>query len=477
MSFVLSRHLTEARQGDVVSVGYSQAPGLDLYELTSPGGFTINVKRLGIGDSIPNTSWPVGVFVTFQNYVEVQNIGTTNVVIRPEADIQGIWSLILEPLGFTGGTPVGSSIPKGALIETVNANEAGEIENVGSSVNGDIYAVVPLGEFAYILKKRSIQSIQSVGIGAGTFFLRPEILDEGVVGRYAWCRCSDREIAFIGHKNIYVYGGGQNLRAVGQQHWYAFAAEVDWARADEIVAHHNRHRNEVWFSYPVTGGLGPRVLIWNYVEDSIVIDKYPEAMSAITAIGRIDWELAPTWDSLSLTEKCTDSAKRWYDYVDVAEDEYALIGIEGDTGNPVIGESENQTYPRLLLHGRVWSRSSSDECELSAIPSLVETPDFDFGDPSVWKYIDTVYLALYGRSNVAAGSTLSVSVGARDNLLSPLRWSPPQSISVVEASAAPTKINTTMSGRYLRLRFQSNHVGANWGISSYHIIGRRGGTY
>jgi len=72
---------------------------------------------------------------------------------------------------------------------------------------------------------------------------------------------------------------------------------------------------------------------------------------------------------------------------------------------------------------------------------------------------------------------LTVTVGARDNLNSPIRWSEPQELSITEAGSGPTKINATVSGRYLRLRFASEAVGANWGITAYHITARRGGTY
>lgn len=462
--------------GDVVSVGPEDEPGQDLYEVVQAPSFILTLRRLGVGDRAPGTVFAESTYVSFQNYVEVTNTGTEPVAIPPEASVTVVTSLSLEPLGFTGGTQPGRSIPAGAVVETVNANESGEMQNVGASVNGDILGVVTLAEFAYVLKERCIQSIQSVGPASGTFFFRPEILDEGPAGKYAWTRCSDREIAFVGSKGIYVYGGGQNLRAVCSQHWDAFRDEVDWARADEIVAHHNRRESELWFAYPTHDG-ATKVLVWNYSEDSVVVDSYPADLNGITALGRVDWELAPTWESLDPSEKCNGSQKRWYEYVDTPEREYTLIAIGGDSGSIMLGEDPDANVPRLLVHGRVWSRSSRDDCNPQSIPSVAETPDFDFGDPAVWKYADTLYLALHGRENVAAGATLTVSIGGRDNLLSPVRWSSPQSISVSAAGAAPTKINATVSGRYIRLRFESNTVGSNWGISGYHLYARMGGTY
>lgn len=466
----------EMQATDIVSVGPSADPGQDLYEITNPPSYSVTMKRLGIGDKAAGTLWASGTVVSFQNWVEVENVGSDDVAIPGEATVSVLDSLILQPLGFTGGTAVGAKIPAGTAVETINANESGEVQNVGSAINGDIFGCVTLAEYCYILKKRSIQSIQSVGQAAGTFFIRPEILDEGPIGRYAWCRAGDREIAMIGNKGMYMYGGGQNLRPFAIQHWEDFRDEVDWARADEIVAHHHRRDNEVWFAYPTKLG-ETKCFVFNYVENSVVLDRYPTELNGITALGRVDWELAPTWESLDVTERCNGAAKRWYEYIDVPEREYTVMAIGGDAGKTVLGEDPNETYPRLLVHGRVWSRSSNDDCNPTAISSFAETPDFDFGDPILWKYIDTVYVVLNGKPNVPSGATLTVTVGARDNLNSPVRWSEPQEISVAEAGSGPTKINATVSGRYLRLRFASETVDANWGITAYHITARRGGTY
>jgi hypothetical protein len=476
LTLTFDRIPTEFFAGDVVSVGPLDEPGQDLYQIKSAPSYATTLTRLGIGDRVRGSIFDAKSYVSFQNWVEVENTGTTSVSIPAEAAVSVITSVVLEPLGLTGGTDVGKPVPAGAVFETLDANDAGELANVGSTINGDILAVVTLAEFAYILKHKSIQSIQSVGPTNGTFFLRPEILDEGPVGRYAWCRYSDREVAFIGSKGFYIYGGGQNLRQFGLQHWFAFREELDVSRADEIVSHHNRANNEVWFSYPTLAG-ETKVLVYNYVENSVVVDRYPTDLNGITALGRVDWELAPTWESLSASETCAGTAKRWYEYVDVGEREYTLIGIGGTTGLTNLGESPSTIVPRLLVHGRVWSRFVADDCSPVAIHSFAETPDFDFGDPKIWKYVDTVFLVLSQKDNVPAGVTMQVSVGARDNLNSPIRWSAPQNLSLTAASSAPTKINTTMSGRYLRVRFESNYIGANWGISAYHITARKGGTY
>jgi len=54
----------------------------------------------------------------------------------------------------------------------VDANEAGETRVIGSDVNGSIFNIVVLGDYAYIFKERSIQVMQYVGVTSGTFFIR-----------------------------------------------------------------------------------------------------------------------------------------------------------------------------------------------------------------------------------------------------------------------------------------------------------------
>jgi hypothetical protein len=435
--------------------------------------------RIGSADTYI-ASYPNGFFCTFQDYVEVENTGTTPVSIRPNGTVAAFTSLVLEPLGWTGGTKVGDAIPAGAAVESVDANESGELVNVGAAVNGNICAVTTLGEFAYILKKNSIQSVQSVGFQNGTFFIRPEILTEGPVGKYSWCRSGDREICFWGSKGLYLYGGGQNLRPIALQHYLAARDEMDRGRVDEIVAYHNRRDSEVWFAYPVLSG-ETKVLVYNYLEDSIVTDKYPSDLNGITALGKVDWELSPTWESLSTTELFNQAAKRWYEYVDLPERDYTIIGIGGDAGNKTLGEDPDALIPRLLLHGRVFSRASNDDCAPDAVVTLAETPDFDFGDAEAWKYVSTIYVFLVEEEDVPYGATMQVQVGAKNNLNSPVRWSEPRDLLVTRANtmlaALPTDVCATMSGRFIRLRFSSKTPGCRWSISSYHIIARMGGVF
>lgn len=468
----------ELQPGDIVSISSSEEVGQDLYEVLQVAQ-TLTIQRLGVGAKQANPGGPIAgdeTVVVFQPYVELINPGTDNVVILRSSEVRTIYSAKLRTLAYTGATSPGRGIPAGSTLETLNANDAGELTNAGSQINGRIFAITPLAEFAYILKARSIQSVQDVGADQGSFYLRTEIQDEGLFGRYAWTRFGDRSIAFIGHKAFYVYTGGQDLRPIATTQWDAFRKEIDRSRADEIVAYHNRPFSEIWFVYPTLSN-ETKVLIFNYEFSTIMLDQYDAALNGITAVGAVEWELAPTWESLDYSEKFNGSDKRYYEYVEEGEQEYTILGIGGDLGNPDMKEDGSKKIPRLLLHGRKFSRDSRDDCTPAAYECVAETPDFDWGDPAAWKYLDTVYLSLYVPEALAGTLKLEVYAGARNNLDEAIRWTGAQTVSITGSGNGVTKVNLTASGRFIRLKFRSNTAGAKWSISAYRMMARVGPTW
>lgn len=469
----------ELEPGDVISIAHrSDEAGQDLYEVLQVAQ-TLTIKRLGVGANQANPGGPVAgaeTVVVFQPWVELVNETAANVFIVRNSEIRTITAATLRTLAYTGATPPGERIPSGAVLETLDANDAGEFVNAGSRVNGAVYAITTLAEFAYILKEWSIQSMQDVGRDLGTFYVRTEIHDEGLVGRYAWTRFGDRSIAFIGHKAFYVYTGGQDLRPFADSQWDAFRAEFDRSRADEVVAYHNRPFSEIWFVYPTLDNK-TKVLVYNYDAQSITLDEYDSALNGLTAVGMIEWELAPTWESLDYGEKFNSEDKRYYQYVEDGEQEYAILGIGGDAGNSNLNEDPTAEIPRLLLHGRKFSRDSRDDCTPAAYECLAETPDFDWGDPAAVKYLDAVYLSLHVPEPLAGPLTLEVSAGFRMNLDEGLSYSGSQTVSLTGSGNGVTKVNLKATGRYIRLRFRSNTAGAKWSISAYRMMARVGSTW
>lgn len=491
ISLPLSAFPHALAKGDVVSVGSSDLAGRDLYEVTAVGQ-TLVARRLGVGSAQGpvGSTYASGSYVKFQPWVSAANVTDTSVTISAEAQVSEADGLRLESLGYSGGLPADAVVRTGSVLETLGVNEAVEFENVGAAINGDIYAVVTLADYAYILKRESIQSMQYIG-GSDPYRVRAEIFEEGPIGRYAWCRYDNKAIVFWGHKGWFSYAGGQVLTAVGSAHWDQVDAELDRARVDEIVAFHNRPRSEVWFAYPVLGGGPTKVAIINYDSGSVVVDEYDESLNGITSLGLVDWEVAPTWESLPDTERWDCQVrgsgttglepdlepKRWYEYVEDGLQARTLIGIGGDEGNLNNGEDPDETIPRLLVHGRVWHRASRDDCDPQAYEASAETPDFDFRDPQAVKYVEGVYLHLHVPVTMDGPMRMKVQIGTRSGLDAAIVWSTPASVEVSGNGNIVTKVDLRAAGRLVRLRFISDERDVRWEVSAYTMIARVGTVY
>ena len=483
VTFPLSAFPFDFKINDIISVGTSDEPGQDLYKITTIG-LTLIAVRLGIGEAQKSKGLTFAyggsnptVYVRFQPWIKVTNSSSTSIAISAKVEVKPVGAVKLVAQGLTGEIRAGTLVPSGAILETLDANEAGEFENVGNGINGPIYAIVKLADYAYILKKDSIQSMQYVGRDSGTFYIRGEIYDEGPMGRYAWCRIGEKAIIFWGAKGWMKYSGGQVIEDVGKAHWETAIAELDISRADEIVAFHHKPRNEVWFAYPVLGSRDTKVIVFNYDFSSITVDRYSGDLNGISAIGLVDWEVAPTWESLSSSERCTDSAKRWFEYSDEGMKPYPVIGIVGDAGNENYGEDPDALVPRLLLFGRSVSRASNDDCVPAPIEAFADTPDHDFGDFATVKYVDTVRVGLHVPVKLAHPLKLKVKLGTRMNSDDDLVWTDHQTIEVSGNGNVTAMVNIRASGRLVRVRFFSDDLDVQWSISSYSIYARAGSTY
>jgi len=482
VTFPLAEFPFDLKVDDIISVSTKNAVGQDLFKVTVIG-LSLRAIRLGVGETqkTPGTSYPYGganptVYVKFQPWVKVRNTGATFVVQQSVAIVPAD-GLKLTPLGLTGEMDRGLTVPSGSIVETLDANEAGTVQNIGDGINGPIFAITKLADYAYILKERSIQSVQYVGRDSGTFYFRTEIFEEGPIGKYAWCRIDEKRIIFWGTKGWYEYQGGQNIEEIGRVIWDTVADEVDRARADEIVMFHNKPRNEVWMYYPVVGSRASNVIVYNYTFNTVVKDYYPEDINGITAVGLVDWEIAPTWESLDATELINGAAKRWYEYVDVGSKQYPIVAIGGTAGNPSMGESSGSIVPRILAHGRVPYRSTSDDCDPDPVDIIAETPDYSWGDPSAVKYISMVKLGLFIEPSYTGPAYLRVQLGTRMNQDSDVHWSGEARVEVSGNGNVVTKVNLRGAGRYARLRFLSSEVDARWSISSFEISARIGNTF
>lgn len=395
-----------------------------------------------VADQAVVLTFTVAGVVTYNYYTVVSATATT---------------LVLKRQDLTGGAATGTSITSGQFF-TLDANEAGETQVVGAQVNGPIFQVIPQGDYAFVFKERSIQSIQYVGQGSGTFLVRNEVFGEGLLGRNAVINRNDGVLVFLGHKELYTYSGGPTPTPVCIQTTQQLYAELDRSRLPDIRLLHNEKRHEIWVKYPVLGGF--RVMIWNYLEDSATFDDY-DASVEFTSFSLANWSIAISWNLVP-------SSQTWSSFSNASWSSLASNIVDR---LPVLACADGA----LRIHGRQYARDGAGYLSVS------ETMDFNFGDSDLWKYVDTVVLGL--DVVMSAGATparMTVQVGARAALNVPasqIVWTDPAVILVDGTQLAPVNVNPGGSGRFLRLRFSSSDPGVQWRVSSFEIYCRPGNTY
>lgn len=408
--------------------------------------FTVNEDPTGL---VPDQFLRVDYF-TQTNFYQVVSIDAV------------AFSITAILLGLTGTSPSGTAFPILTEVNSLPANDAGEAVNAGDLINGPILQIVSQGDDGVIFKARSIQLIQFVGRENGTFATRKVITDEGMLGRYSWCRSTDEVIYFLGNRELYAYAGGQDMRPVAVQHTKQMFAELNYAEADRIIFYHYEKANEIWVVYPVFGDttLPRRVLIYNYRWDTCTIDDYDESLGAVTAVGAWDWQTLLAW--ANLTETWENLASTWED-IDSDSQKQRLT---------IIGLAPRTTDPTINVYGQNYDRGGN------AYACSCETQDYDFSDNLSFKYVDTVYFSLEVLQNFDPRPLkLFVQLGARDNLDSAIRWTTPAAMEVSGNGMQSSKVNLRASGRYIRARLFSEQVGVQWKVSSFRMLARVGASY
>lgn len=322
--------------GTYISVGASLSPGQDIYLVNSidKTANTLTLVRQGVGSSAAGTHF-AGEFLVDQQYVTVQNLSSVTAIVSYfNAPLNEVFGFTLTPLDLTGADPLGTVYPVGKQIFTVDANGAGEAVNTGSDINGRILHFGTLGDYGYLFKHRSIQSVQFVGIDQGTFFIRPAVTDEGLVGDYSFVKVGNDQMFIWGNKGIYKFSGFDQLVPVAQQHFKQLKKELDPGRANQIVGFHNENDYEIWFIYPRIDQYGVnslRVFIYNYLENSATIDDYATTFGSLTAAGRIEVNQDLTWQNTLGTWVAPVSFTSSADWASQASDtnpSLAIIGTE-----------------------------------------------------------------------------------------------------------------------------------------------------
>lgn len=455
--------------GQYVSLNTSAAiVGSDVYEVlgknTSPN--TLTLRRVGAGSQQQATgaTYAIGTSVVSQPFVTVTPINTSDAPIF----IDNLGRLIplsgfkVKSLDLTGRSATGTVLPIGRQIFSIDANGAGETVNAGEGTNGSIWNFTTLSNIAYILKERSIQSVQFVGVDAGTFYFKPEVTDEGLLGRYSFKKIGEDKLFIFGHREFYQYSGGKSLVPIARQYSRQVLTEIDRARADEAVFHHNEASNEIWFIYFLTDGT-QKIFIYNYVENSCTLDVWTDTVGDITAMNGVTWQDDVPWTSM--IPAWEDTTGVWLDYVGVGDK--ARINMVGTTGKDF---TPARAY--LAEQGAVYLQDGA------AYTSLCETEDFDWDQDAAFKYSDTLSIALQITQELTPRPfQLFVQIGARDSLDGDIRWTDARAIDVSGNGNFAPNINLSKGGRFHRIRFYSTDANTRWRISSFKLFGRKGNTY
>lgn len=457
--------------GSYVSIGPALYTGQDIYlvEAVNIAESKLTLRRTGVSVSSLDTHY-AGEFVVTQPYVVVNNVSPVAATGNFLTKLKERFGFTVKPLDLSGSSAAGTVYAAGNEIFTVDANGAGETVNAGSSVNGEILHFDTLSDLGYIFKTRSIQSVQYTGVGNGTFFIRPEITDEGLIGAYSFVKVGEDKMFFWGHREIYQFGGGNQLIPIGQQHTKQVFGELDKAKANQIIGYHNEQDSEIWFIYPRKDqpDNGPlRVFIFNYLENSCTIDDYPTNLAALTAAGRLEWLNDIIWaraEGTWVAPGSWDVDATWDDLLADASENYTFIGTRDE---PTVQEG-----PAMLVHGAgEYSRLGA------AYESVYETIDFDAGDSLAWKYVDTVVLSLQVKNTIVGPKTLEVYVGTKKDFDDTISWSTAKTVRVEGDGNYTTKVNIQKSGKFFRVRIRSNTAGIQWRVSQMRILGRMGGLY
>jgi hypothetical protein len=464
--------------GAHISIGPNLFAGNDVYIVTGIdyADGIVNLAYTGNSGTSLSTHF-AGEFIVPQPFVSLHNASGSIDISAMGGTLQELFAFKGTVSQLTGAAPATTVVPIGTTILSVDANGAGELVNAGAFINGPLWWVETLGDYAYIFKNRSIQSIQYVGLDQGVFFLRTEVIDEGLIGKYSFVKVGIGQIFLFGNREIYRYIGGSQLQPVGRQHAVEVFAELDLTRVDEIVGYHNEKDFEVWFAYPVAGTAANdapyRVFIYNYVEDSCTTDDYDPSAHAnlvlhgITAFGRLNLSPNPTFAFAGGTWSAPVSwpvDALWEDILSSGAQNFTVAGFQ---------HNNSVDRPTLALLNQGFDRDGN------AMACLYETGDFSDGDPLSVKYSDTLTVALEAVAMAVQVNpyVIEVQLGSRMNLGDDLVWSNPVVLPIESGEQRVAKVNIRRTGRYMRIRVSSSQVGCGWRVSRMHLMGRLGGTY
>lgn len=463
IDIVLNALSTDFAIGDFISMGPTTVPGNDIFEVmgtsVASSKTVLTIRRTALGTNVKAIAgtYLIGSTVVKQPRVSLTKSNAGTITVSASTAITEKYAVQLTLQNLTGITAPGATIAAGKIIATLDANSAGEASIIGDEANGPIFQGIALSDYAFLFKERSVTLLQDVGRQSGTFFARTVLTNEGLISRNALVKVGNGKFYFLGHKNFYEYSGGTEPTPIALQYIVQLYEELDRSHLESVSLFHNERKNEIWICYPTISA--HKVLVFNYLENTVSIDTYSETLAGFATAASIDWIQDPAWSSFpdSTTWDLLDSFTSWAGMVGGGKERQSLL-CAGDGS--------------LWIHGNVYSRRGL------GYTALCETLDFDLDDPMIVKYLDLIQPNFDVRVTDNQDRLVYVTVGSRMTLDAPITWSTPASINIRGgANALLTKVNIRSSGRFFRIRFSSDSPNVTWKISSFNAVFRAGGTY
>lgn len=278
--------------------------------------------------------------------------------------------------------------------------------------------LLKLGDDAIVYKEGAYYSMQYIG---APYIWRFQKLSgaAGMLANNCAVSMPAGHIVLTGSDLIVHNGGEPQSILTGVMRRWLFS-RFDSTNYRRSVLVHNRRQSEVWVCYPTVGNTTcTEALVWNYKYQSFGVRD----LNAVTfgAAGYLDDSGGGAWDS---DADLWDSDTTLWDQSDIpANEEWVVLG---------------STAPALVVADQGLSMNGAP------YTSFVERLDMSLGMPERMKYVKGVMPRIDGNGSV------SVTLGARDNINATINWAAPQTFAVGADFYCPQSVQ----GRYISVRIE-----------------------
>lgn len=199
----------------------------------------------------------------------------------------------------------------------------------------------------------------------------------------------------------------------------------------------NQPKNEVWICYPTDGEVWPdRAVIWNYKENTFGVRDLPSVTYGTNGVVN---------PSDSLTWSSTDT---W--------------GNNEAWNSNIYNPSQTRLMLSNSLSTKLFLCDTTNQFDGTNGTSYIERTGLHFDKPNIIKLVTRVNLNF----EKAGSGTVEVLVGSHNAPEGAVTWSSPATVDPTTSTGS--KVDVTISGKYLALRVQSS-TDVGWKLHSYEM--------